>query len=418
MNILHVTQNYFPSVGGPQYVIQNVSERLVEYYGDTVQVYTTDSLYAPESSMYKKLEPATEFINGVEVLRMPFNRWHYPLIKVAGKVYGKLLGKSLPFSITKQRYGLSSPSIHNAMDNSQADVIMAKTIIYNFADYPLWRFKTKKPKPFVLYGALHLHVEVPENSPFITRAKACDCYIANTEYERLKLIDYGVDGNKIVTIGIGITPENFEVAPAQMQCFKEKHSIKPSDIVVGYVGRLVKGKGVAILIDAFRKVHQQNANVKLLLAGGTTEYVPEIKKIMAEEKLPIVLIEDFEEDKKGMLFHALDIFVLASQSESFGIVFLEAWACKKPVIGTRMGAIASLLNDGHDSLLFESKNVDDLVNKLQMLIDSPELRHTMGTNGHQKVMDKFTWPKIIGKYRSTYELAISNFNERFKSVLQ
>ena len=95
--------------------------------------------------MYKQVSPSAEIINGVRVSRMPFHRWHYPLVTVAGKVYGKLLKKPLPHSVTKLRYGLVSPQIDEAMMQTNADVIMAKTIIYNFADYPLWRFKTKNP---------------------------------------------------------------------------------------------------------------------------------------------------------------------------------------------------------------------------------------------------------------------------------
>jgi len=60
MKILHVCQNYFPSKGGPQYSVQQVSEKLVEYYGDAVAVATTDSLYDPASPLFKKVKPAEE----------------------------------------------------------------------------------------------------------------------------------------------------------------------------------------------------------------------------------------------------------------------------------------------------------------------------------------------------------------------
>jgi glycosyltransferase involved in cell wall biosynthesis len=288
---------------------------------------------------------------------------------------------------------------------------MAKTIVYNFADYPLWRFKTNNPKPFVLFGALHLHVELPRNSQLIKRAKACDCYIANTEYERQKLIEYGVDGNRIVTIGIGISLENFIIPETEVDSFRKKHGIKDTDVLVGYIGRLVKGKGVPILIDAFRKVYSKSKNVKLLLAGGNTDYVPEVKDIISKENLPVILVEDFGENMKGLLYNALDVFVLASQSESFGIVFLEAWACKKPVVATRMGAIASLLSEEKDSYLFTPKDVNELADKLEVLIANSDLRKQMGVNGYNKVVNNYTWKKIIAKYREAYLLGISNFKQ-------
>jgi glycosyltransferase involved in cell wall biosynthesis len=414
MNILHVSQNYFPSVGGPQYTMKHVSEKLVEYYGDNVEVCTTNSYYGPETKLFKKIEPAIEVIGNVKVNRLPFIRWHYPLLELSNKVHAKVTGRTLPHYIIKKRWGLDSPAIDNMMATTTADVIMATTIIYNFADYPLWRFKTHNPKPFVLYGAVHLHKELSPDSPFIPRAKSCDCYIANTEFERQELIRYGVSANKIVTIGTGVDPTDFISAETEIVNFKKQHSIAEDDIVIGFIGRLVKGKGVAILIDAFRKLYAGNKKIKLLLAGGTTEYVPEIKRVIEEEKLPIILIENFKDDYKRVLYNVLDVFVLASQSESFGVVFLEAWSCKKPVIGTRMGAISSLLSEGEDSLLFNAGDVDDLETQLRVLIDNKDLSNRFGNSGYRKVIDNYRWPVIIERYRHAYQLGIENFERQYK----
>ena len=416
MNILHVMHNYYPSVGGPQYTMKHLSEKLAASYGDKVQVCTTNSLYAPESKLFKKINPSVELINDVEVNRLPFNRWHYPLINTSGKVAGKLLNKSLPYNLLKQRWGLDSPAMKKMMLTTSADVIMATTIVYNFADYPFWRQRTKNPKPFVLYGAIHLHADPPKDSPFIKRAKACDCYISNTHFESDKLVEFGVEKEKIITIGTGIAPDEFSVKQEAISNFKKQYQIEEQDIVIGFIGRLVKGKGVPVLIDAFRKLYAQNRNVKLLLAGGTTDYVPAIKKIILEEGIPIILIENFEESEKSLLYNVLDVFVLASQSESFGVVFLEAWACKKPVVATRMGAISSLLSEEHDSMLFEPNNSEELQSKLQLLISNSELRSKLGENGYEKMLTSYTWPVIVAKYRQAYEIGIENFNRTYNST--
>ncbi len=419
MKILHVTQNYFPSRGGPQYTMKHVSEKLVAYYHDDVQVCTTNSLYGPETTLFKQITPSLENVGGVLVNRLPFNRWHYPLLDLSNKMYAKVTGRKLPHSIIKYRWGLDSPAINQMMVQSQVDVIMATTIIYNFADYPGWRFRTGNPKPFVLYGAIHLHQPLPAGSPLIDRAKSCDCYIANTGFEKDELVRYGVPKNKVVTIGTGIELDDFVTPPAVVRSFRAAHNIADTDVLVGYIGRLVKGKGVAILLDAFRQLHAKNKQVKLLLAGGTTDYVPEIKRVMAAENLPIILIESFDDAMKAVLYNALDIFVLASQSESFGVVFLEAWACHKPVVGSCMGAIQSLLGEGSDSLLFEPGSADSLLQALQALVSDPEKRMQLGANGYNKVVNNFTWEKIVAKYRAAYQLGIHNFEavSRVKKML-
>lgn len=414
MNILHVCHNYFPSPGGPQYTMRHISEKLVAFYGDKVEVVTSNSFYGPESILFKKITPKREIINGVTVHRKQLIRWHYSLIKYGGKIYAKLFKNSLPHFITKWRWELHSPTLIKAMNNSKADVVMATTINYMFCDYPFWRFRTKNPKPFVLYGALHLHNELQENNIGLLRAKACDCYIANTEFEAEKLIGYGISAEKIVTIGTGIELKEFLCSTDELTVFRSKYSIEKDDILIGHVGRLSKGKGVSLLIDAYRQLYLQNKKVKLLLAGSSTELIPEIQKIIQQENLPIIIIENFQNELKPVIFNALDIFVLASQSESFGVVFLEAWACKKPVIATRSGATSSLLSDYSDSLLFEAGNPDSLFQKLDYLISAPEMQNKFGENGYNKVLNNFTWEKIVAEYRKAEIKGIENFNKAFK----
>jgi len=414
MKILHVCQNYYPSKGGPQYTMKRVSEKLVEYYGDDVSVCTTNSLYSPEAALFKKIEPVYEVIGQVKINRLPFNRWHYPLIKYGSKILIKTTGLRLPYSIGKLRYTLDSPAIKKMMLHAAADVIMATTISYDFCNYPIWRKGKKNAKPFVLYGAIHLHKKITDdNDPALVKARICDCYISNTEYERAELINYGVKPHKIVNIGTGIDIESMQCNDDSLAAFKAKHNITDDNVIVGFVGRLVKGKGVGILLDAFRKLHKQNKQAKLLLAGGTTDYVPEIKKAIQEENLPIILIEDFSDDMKPVLFNSIDIFVLASQSESFGVVFLEAWACRKPVIGTAMGAVASLVSDGVDGLLFTAGDADALLQKIEILAADKALCHTLGENGYAKAVNSYSWPVIVKKYRDAYLLGIENFKSEY-----
>ena len=110
-----------------------------------------------------------------------------------------------------------------------------------------------------------------------------------------------------------------------------------------------------------------------------------------------------------MMLHAADIFVLPSASESFGVVFLEAWACKKPVIGAATGAVSSVVNNGIDGLLFNHGDEKDLAEKLALLIADPQLRQTMGNNGYKKIQEKYAWPVITKKFREAYLFAIESF---------
>jgi glycosyltransferase involved in cell wall biosynthesis len=414
MKILHVCSNYFPAHGGPQYIMKHLSEKLTEYYKDSVDVATSNSLYGPEMPVYKIITPARENVNGVNIYRYNFKRWHYKLLSFTGRVYKKVFKQTLPHFIYKYRWELDCNAINKMMKESDADVIMATTVNYMFCDYPFWRYRTKKPKPFILYGALHLHINWPFNAPVLKRSRACDSYIANTSFEKEKLIEYGVSADKIVVVGTGITPEEYTCTESAVQLFRKEYGIMDNDILIGHIGRLSPGKGVAILLESFLALSKKNNKLKLLLAGTSTEFVETIKDRIAVSGMPIILIEDFDPGLKAVLFNSLDIFVLASPGESFGIVFLEAWACKKPVIGVAGGAVASLISEDVDGLLFQPGSQAELMQKLTCLADDKLMRAAFGEKGFEKIHNNFTWPVIIQKYRAAYLLGIENFKKANK----
>lgn len=412
MKILHVCSNYYPAFGGPQYTLKHLSENLVSMYHDEVEIATTNSLYGPEMQLFQAIEPGSEIINGVTINRFPFHRWQYPFIEFSGRVYKKITKQTLPHVLNKYRWELACKGIEAAMKNTDADVIMATTSKYMFSDYPFWRFKTRNPKPFILYGSLHLHINWPKNAAVIKRARACDCYIANTDFEKNKLVDYGVEKSRIVTTGTGIDVEEYTCDPALVAAFREKHQVMPDDILIGHIGRLSPGKGAGILLDAFQLLYKKNKNCKLLLAGTSTPFVESLQKKIQAENLPVILLENFDNAIKPVLFNAIDIFVLASAGESFGVVFLEVWACKKPVIGVETGAVADLIDDGNDGLLFKAGDANSLFDRLEKLSANKLLQIKLGEAGFAKTVQQFSWPVITKKYRDAYNLGIEYFKTK------
>lgn len=414
MKITQVIHNYYPAKGGPRYTLKHLSEKLVENYGDEVRVLTSDSFYGPEINVYKQIEPQKEIIRGVTIERFKFTRWHYSTIDLLSRIYKRIYKTPLPHSILKKRWGMDSRALDISIAKSKADVIMASTINYNFCDYPLWRMKTPSPKPFVIYGSLHLHINWSQHSPVIQRALNCDCYIANTEYEKKRLINqYGLDESKVVTIGTGIEPGDYSCIPAWVTSFKLKYRISDDQKIIGYIGRLSEGKGTGVLFDAFEKIATQFSNAVLVIAGSKTNYSA-TAKLKYKNNPKVIVIEDFDDTEKRVLFNAIDIFVLPSKGESFGVVFLEAWSCSKPVIGAYSHAVNCIIQNGVDGLLFMPDNADDLAQKITLLLDSDNLCTRMGKAGYQKISTKFSWDTIVQQYREAYELGIEHFMRHMK----
>lgn len=413
MKILHILQNYEPSKGGTQFLFKNISETLVSSYGDEVIVFTSDSYFDPGSNYFKKILNESETINGVSVFRFSFFRFHRTFFKILNKFHHKVFKKS-NLGFGRIRVGPWSPLMKKALVEANCDVVCGSSSPYSYMRYPSYRNKFPKPKPFVFMGAIHFDNENDISLPkyIIKRIDKSEKYIANTEFEKDCLVHLGISPAKINVIGCGVNCLDFEKTTKRRA--REFLGLNESDFVVGYVGRFAPNKDLKTLIKAFHSVSE--SNWMLILAGGTNAHLDEIRNFANTSYSAlegrIIYVVDFDESLKEMIYSCLDIFVSPSYSESFGIVFLEAWASKLPVIGTNIGAIRSVITDGEDGRLFPVSDDGELSKLLLFYFNDMDARVSHGNRGFMKVQEKYTWEIITQKYRATYVEAISIFNSR------
>ena len=102
------------------------------------------------------------------------------------------------------------------------------------------------------------------------------------------------------------------------------------------------------------------------------------------------------------LLAACDLLILPSQAESFGVVFLEAWAKGKPVIGARIPAIAEMIDQGEDGFLVPYGDRLSLAAAAIKLIKNPALRKTMGEKGKLKVQERFEIGRITDRMEALF----------------
>ncbi|MEN6290582.1 MAG: glycosyltransferase family 4 protein, partial [Methanobacterium sp.] len=113
---------------------------------------------------------------------------------------------------------------------------------------------------------------------------------------------------------------------------------------------------------------------------------------------------------KGLLtlYNSSDIFVLPSvvdsqgNTEGLGVVLLEAMACGIPVIGSDIGGIPDIIQDGVTGLLAPEKDVNGLSRSITTLIEDEDLRERIAFRGYDKVREKFSWEKVAENYLSIY----------------
>ena len=409
MRILHVVHGYPPSVGGCQWLAMNLSERLVSRHGDRVTVFTTTA-YNMEL-FWRTDEPAmpagTEEIKGVVVRRFPVMNHFGQLRMLAAHVAHRL---RLPYNdwLRTLYNGPLIAGMTEAVANSGADIVLATAFPHLHMYYALAGAR-RAGIPVVMLGAIHIADRMGYERPMMYRAiRKADAYIALTPYERDHLLDRGVHRDKVVVIGPGVDAEAY--AQADGTATREQHGWQ-NHPVVALIAKQSPRKQIDVLISAMRRVWNVYPDTQLLLAGARTAYSPQIREMIRslapQQQAHVTVIDDFAEEDKPALLAACDLLVLPSGYESFGIAFLEAWACGKPVIGARVGAIPSVIDNGRDGLLARYQDPNDLATAIHELLADPQRARQMGEAGRRKVLLRYTWDAVTDQVRALYSKVIA-----------
>ena len=414
MKILHVVHGYPPSMGGSQWLVKNLSEQFASRYGDAVTVFTTVA-YSTEyfwRSGVPAMPARIEEINGVTVRRFAvFNRLNVLRMLIAGVAYRL----HLPYH-DWLRTIYNGPLIRGmtrAVASSGADVVFATAFPLMHMVYALGGAR-RAGIPIVFLGAIHTADKWGYDRKMIYRAiRQADAYIALTTFERDYLIERGIQANKISVIGAGVDVSIF--AQADDMAARDRYGWGDAP-VVAVVATQSARKRFDTLFAAMQRVWAAHPGVRLLIAGTRTPYSRQIEGMIhalpPERQAWVTVVDSFSEEEKAQLMAACDVFVLPSGHESFGIVFVEAWACGKPVIGARIGAIPTVIDEGRDGLLFTFQDADDLARAIAALLADPARRAQMGQAGRDKVLKNYTWEVVADRVRAVYLEAIARRADR------
>ncbi len=405
MNILHCLHNYHPARGGSEWLMQNVSERLVSR-GHTVKViatnaYSTEDYFLPGKGKNLIQESETR-INGVDVKRVPFTRKGAGLLNCLRKVGSRI---RFPFSeqIRMRAWGPRSRDYSREILASQGFDIVAACPLPTLNVWYAWKAAQKTNLPFILIPCYH--TEDPwtySNRWYFRMLSQANAVITLTDWERDHLLHSAdLDPKRIHTLGVGI-----DIAEDTPDIdIRTKYGIQQKTIVL-FLGQHGAHKGIIDLIYAMRFVWANISDVALVIAGNPTAHTQEIKRAIKEftqeQQDRIYLIEGFPEEEKRPLLRRADVFVSVSAFESFGIVFLEAWREKLPVIGCRRGGAARLIQEFENGLKVQAGNTAELAGALCELLENPNSRKRMGENGYKMVVANYSWDAIISKWENLY----------------
>ncbi|MGB2697682.1 MAG: glycosyltransferase [Candidatus Zixiibacteriota bacterium] len=200
---------------------------------------------------------------------------------------------------------------------------------------------------------------------------------------------------RVIRIPFGVDVDNFK---------PRLTSDKKSEITVGVVKRLDYKYGIEYLVKGFALVEKKFKNVRLLIAGDGP-LRNKLKKLSfqlgCEKK--IKFLGNIHHAQVPNLLKEMDIFVMPSVRESFGVAALEASASQLPVIASNVGGIPEIIINGKTGLLVPPRNPSAIAESIIHLIENPDLSLELGKSGREFVMKNYDWKENAKRMENLYE---------------
>lgn len=417
MRILHVIPRYVPAHGGAEQHLHEIGRRLVRD-GHEVVTVTSDArdviaLWDPKGARFENLH---ERIDGVEIRRFPLR--HAPGGALTYAAVRRLLWlySKTPFPLAPS-YALSHltpriPGLFHWFRETQEtfDVVAAMAIVFEPLVYEAWQYAQRRGIPFLLYPLTHLGSGrtpgTDDVASFYTMrhqialVRHADVVFAQTTDEVDFYVAHGVPRHRLVIAGVGVNPE--EVLGGNGAYFREHFGVGDRPLV-GMIGTLSREKGAHTLLDAALHLWASGDDFVLALAGFIPpDFAKRLEQVLPRWRSNMLVLGAIDNALKRHMLAALDVLVLPSRSDSFGIVFLEAWLYGKPVIGANAWGVRSVIEHNRDGILIPFGNPKALARAIKYILDHPEEAAVLGKRGREKVEAKHLWAHVYAHVSPYY----------------
>lgn len=229
-----------------------------------------------------------------------------------------------------------------------------------------------------------------------------DANIANSEYTLEEMVRLGVPRESITLIYPGVDTERFR---PDLPCDDLKQSIglKPGQKLILSVGRLVRRKGFDQVIRAIPELVGRgiDAHHVLIGIGEDHDYLSGLARELGVAER-VHLIGPVSPEDLPRWYNACDVFIMANReingdTEGFGMVFLEAAACRKPAIAGDAGGTGAAVLDGETGYRVDGNRTEDIARALTRILSDPDLSGRLGRNGYDRALAEFSWDQVAIK---------------------
>lgn len=395
MRIAWFTHRYFPCLGGSETYGREIVRRLVAA-GHDVDVLTSDAhdlWYFTDPRRKRTDAPREERVEGARVLRLPVR--HFPGQKYVGRLLS--YAPHWPTQCRWESYMPVIPALRRI--RGPYDVVFGLGFPFTVFSYHALRVARASGCPLILTPFLHLatpgdavnrHYTRPHQIRLLAEA---DLVVVQTEIERDAVIGWGIPAQRVRKLGMGVCHE--AVTGGDGLEFRRRHGVSAGSRVVGYLGVSDLNKGTVDLVRAVERLNETRSGpdrIQVLLGGSSSPDFERFLSVLGEESRtwlrPLGSLTD--QDVRHF-YAALDVFAMPSRTDSFGIVFLEAWANGLPVIGARAGGIQDVVRHGETGWLVPFGDVGELAGAIERLTTDMSFATGLGHAGRIQVAKGHRW---------------------------
>lgn len=399
--IAFITPHYYPStLTGSGIVVMKLSEELAKF-GHDVSVITSNALtarYWYDPIFGGKIEKRYEIHNKVKIYRLSCYQLYSSMCFILLKFFGKFLPKKFinylkiisngPFLIGLDRILISRN--YDVIHCSPSPLAINKQVIIALN-------KMKKKPKLIITPFFHSQLSDFANPQLKKVFQSADIIHVITNNEKNEISTrFLINEKKIIVIPVFLDiscMHSIDELKSEISNFKDKYKLKERKIVL-FAGIKGYAKGAIDLLLAVDTLYRANPEYILVAIGtDTSEWGGAKKKI---DKNCLLDFGYKEGKEKEVIFGACDVFCMPSKSDAFGLVYLEAWHKKKPVIAADIPAVREFMDK--DGFFVEFGNREQIIGAITKLVINKNMARLLGERGSNKLINIYTFSKVFPKY--------------------
>ena len=270
---------------------------------------------------------------------------------------------------------------------------------------------------------IHAHLKVADwmSRSIRTSMRQVDALIGVSEFVAQSLVEYGYDREKTFAVLNAIDLPQWDPS-VDGRAVRQEFNLGSNTPVLVCAARLFKGKGQDELIRALPEVRRAFPDVRVLVVGRDDRlamkgsFTSELKTLALELGVTEHVVFAGQRADMPAIMAAGNLFALPSDEEPFGLVFAEAMAMKRPVVGLNNGGTPEVVDHGRTGLLSAEGDHHALAANIVTLLRDPELAARMGEAGRAEVEARFTADRLGADVGRVYG-AVTSAADATRSVL-